>query len=261
MGIIETLKIKGIEIIKTPSLYVGYERTDAGLNGTRRTEKVSDGIYFLHIKAGDKGELVMPCCDKTIYISYGTEYFGTISSEDEAKKLSEQGKIYSFNSADLYAEYYDFTNNKELESFFKYHYSTRTRKYIEGVMQKIGLTHYTDAEIGSSKEGTPEEFDVVERFESGIMATTEIGKLGDEWIAQTCFQFEIDGFAIIKMHFNRKPSFDSVKTAFAIRNYEKSITCQEVFKCWECGHLVHWLDSPGDISEKLKHLEDKYCGC
>lgn len=262
MGIIETLKNKGIEIIKTPDLYIGYEETEAGLNETKRAEKASNGVYFLHIKAGDKGELVVPCGNKTIYISHGTEYADKIKSEDEAKELAEQGKIYSFNGADLYAEYYDFANNKELESFFKYHYSTRTRKYIESVMGRIGLMRYTESEIDSTPEGTPAEFDKIDEFKSGFYSDTAIGKLETgEWIAQTCYRYDIDGFGVIKMYFDKRPTVKKVKTALTIREYEHSFSHHEVFRCWECGHLTHWLDVPGDITEKYSHLEDKYCGC
>ena len=136
-------------------------------------------------------------------------------------------------------------------------YSMRTRAYIDGVMNKIGLTHYTDFEYD-----TPEWFEVLEKFECGIFGTTEVGKLNEnEWIARTCYQFEIDDFQIIKMYFNKKPSSESVRTALTIRNFERRIVCNEVFVCYECARLTHWLDTPGDICGKFNHLKDNYCGC
>lgn len=262
MEIIETLTSKGIEIIKTPALYIGYEETEAGPSATAQKEKASDGVYFLRIKTANKGELTVPCGKKTIYIAHGTEYADKIKSEDEAKELAEQGKIFSFDSADLYAEYYDFANNKELESFFKCHYSLRTKKYIESVKNRIGLLRYTESEIDSTPEGTPAEFDKIDEFKSGFYSDTEIGKLETgEWIAQTCYQFDIDGFGVMKMFFDERPTVKTIKTALTIREYEHSFIRPEVFRCWECGHLRHWLDVPGDITEKFRHLEDKYCGC
>lgn len=256
MSIIETLKSKGIEVIKTDDLYVGYTNTEAGY--VRTKDDPQNSVNFLRLSTSQRA---IPCNSGKCYVSSGTEYQDKIKTVKEAESLAEQGKIYSFKAFDLYAEYYDFDNEKELESFFFHKYSTRTRRYIEGVMHNTGLIRYTDASNGSGDiDGVPTEFDVLDSFDLGI-DRVEIGKLETgEWLAQTCHQIEIDDFEVIKMYFINKPSAKTVKTAFAIRNFEVSQS-REVFKCWECGKLTNWLDTPGDFAEKLNHLHDRYCGC
>lgn len=258
MSIIETLKNKGIEIV-TNGMFIGYERTDAGLNVTRNAEKVEKKVDYLKPSTG---RFVFPCNDDIVYITTGTEYEGKVKSKEETRKLAEQGLIYSFKSSDLYAEYYNFAEEKELECFFRHGYSTKTRKYIEKVMDEIGLTRYTDDQNGSSTpEGTPETFDVIESVHVACNATTEIGKLNDQWFAQTCYSVDLDDFGVIKMYFSKKPTAKSIRKALAVRDFEHRFEHTEVFTCWECGHLTHWTDTHGDITEKLTHLEDKYCGC
>ena len=257
MSIINELKSRGVSIVKSENMYKGYYNTPKGVVVSMDKSQCEDGIYFL---TNDKGK-VFPCDDHVIYILAGTEYVGKVSTNKEAAELAKEGKIYSFKSSDLYDEYYDFKNNKELECCFKYRYSSRSRKYIETIMKEIGLINYTDANNGSMKpEGEPTNFDVIRKYSIFLNADTEVGELENKlWIAQTCYMIDIDDFAVVKMYFNHNPSIDDIKTAFAIRKFESKPI--EVFTCWECGHLTNWLEIDGDIDKKYEMARERYCGC
>jgi hypothetical protein len=254
MGILLELKNRGIEVAKSNRLYRGYNMTPKGVVVSDR--KCENEIHFLE---GSNGK-IFPCNETSVYIITGTKYEGKVYTKEELQKLVEQGEIFSFKSYELYSEYYDFPNNVELECCFKYGYSSRSRKYIEKVMNNIGLISYTDAtNYGGGELGEPTEFDVLITFDDFLDADIQLGKIGNMWIAQTCYQYVIDDFAVIKMYFNRRPSSNDLKLAFAIRSFEQKPI--EIFNCWECGHLTNWLDYDGDIKTKYDMAKEKYCGC
>ena len=258
MGIVSELKNRGIEVSKTDSFYRGYYTTKKGVSVSRREHECEKGIYFLETEKGK----IFPCNNQVIYILSGTEYEGIVKTKEEAEELAREGKIYSLISSELYSEYYEFQADRDLESCFKYGYSYRSRTYIESVMKNIGLMQYTDASNGSGcEEGKPTKFDIVRIYSLFVNSEdTEVGKLDQKlWIAQTCHQIAIDDYAVIKMYFNHMPSESDIRTSFAIRKFERNPI--EVFKCWECGHLVHWLELDGDISKKYEMAEECYCGC
>lgn len=257
MSIINELKNRGISIIKSDDFYKGYYNTPKGVVISMDKSKCENGIYLLTNNNGR----IFPCGDHMMYVLTGTEYAGKVSTNKEAQQLAKEGKIYSFKSSDLYDEYYDFKNDKELESCFKYGYSSRSREYIESIMKEIGLIEYTEASNGSmSTDGEPTMFEILHEYDLFMNATTEVGKLEDRlWIVQTCHQIEIDDFAVIKMYFDHDPSIDNIRKAFSIRSFE--IKPIEIFTCWECGHLTNWLDIDGDIDKKYEMVRERYCGC
>lgn len=224
---------------------------------SQNKSKCEDGIYFL----GNVKGRIFPCNDQKIFITSGTEYDGKIKTKEEADRLANEGKIFSFKSSELYSEYYDFQSNQNLECCFKYGYSPRSRKYIETIMSEIGLINYTDASNGSMcEDGNPTDFDVVCKYNLFMNAETKIGMLESNlWIAQTCYQIETDDFAVIKMYFNHNPSDAELRTAFTVRKFE--LNPIEVFTCYECGRLTNWLELQGDINQKYDMAVEKYCGC
>ena len=261
MGILTELSKKGMEVIKSDRFYRGFCNTSNGIVTSIFEDKCETGIYFLRLKDSNGKDNIIPCLDSTTYIVSGTEYEGKINSINEAEQLAKEGKIYSFKNYDLYAEYYNFNNNEELECCFKYGYSSRSRKYIEAVMKNIGLINYMDTSNGlGGKDGEPSKFDMVCKYSLYANANTEIGKIqSDLWIAQTCYSISVDDFAVIKMYFSRKPSVKDVEAAFQIRRFEKEPI--EIFKCWECGNTTNWLDIEGSIERKLDMIKEEYCGC
>ena len=36
---------------------------------------------------------------------------------------------------------------------------------------------------------------------------------------------------------------------------------KEEFTCWECGRQVFWTEVNGNLEDKLRGLEENYCGC
>lgn len=265
MSILSELEQRGIKIEKAKgaisdyAFYRGYRTTPQGAVAAVES-RCDEGmkIYFLNLIT-DK-ETFLPVTDKKIYILYGTEYANKKLTEEEAEALGKEGKICAFKVGDLYAEYYHFSEDTELESIFRYGYSVRSRKYIAKIMQNIGLTSWTEAEDSYTGDGKLERFDHSERFAIALNADTEIGKLGDRhWLAQTCIRAGIDTFTVVKQHFDHHPSVDQINTAFDIRRFEYNP--KEVFTCWECGRMTHWLDVPGNLHDKLDRAEDNYCGC
>jgi hypothetical protein len=76
-------------------------------------------------------------------------------------------------------------------------------------------------------------------------------------------QAGIDTFMVVKMHFDHRPSATQIGTAFDIRDcyYDLMLRRQkEVFTCWECGHMTHWLDIPGNLHQKMDYAKDSFCG-
>ena len=61
------------------------------------------------------------------------------------------------------------------------------------------------------------------------------------------------------MYFDHNPSWNELKTAFTVREFESKPI--EVFECWECGHMVNWLELDGDINRKYEMAKERYCGC
>jgi hypothetical protein len=113
-------------------------------------------------------------------------------------------------------------------------------------MRGIGMISYTDDVNGSgSAEGVPSDFKEIVKYAIFGNADTCVGKINDEWIAQTCFMVDIDDFAVIKMYFEHLPSKDEIRTAFTVRKFDYHPI--EIFRCWECGNLTHWLELDGDI--------------
>lgn len=251
MSIMSILKEKGIDVVKTDDLFKGYYTTDKGIVVSRDKEKCDKGIYFL---LNTNKMNVLPCNDTELYVLTGTKY-DHVENISKAKELAEKGKIFSFKSSDLYAEYYDFKGDEDLMCIFKYGYSAKSRKYIESTIKDIGLVRYVNCydSVFEDKGESLEEFDIECKY--NIWSDpTEIGKVADLWIAQTAY----DG-GFYKMYFDHLPSEHEVKTVFTIGNYERKPV--DVFTCCECGNVINWLDLRGDIIDKYSMAKDRYCGC
>ena len=255
MSILSELKSHGIEVVKTDRLFRGVCNTEVGCYVTSVESECDDGIYFLQ----QNGKIV-PCNDRTVYLVSGTGYEGRDYSIEKIEELANDGKILSFKCSDLYAEFYDFENNKELESCFKYGYSSKSRKYIENLMKEIGLIRYTNKTNGSgSDDGVLLSFDKVCEYNIEDSYITEVGNVDGVWIAQTYYWYATDDYVVIRMYFDHKPSFQDVAFAFAIRKFD--LKPNEVYKCTDCGKLIHWVDADGNIIEKIFRAEIMSCGC
>ena len=252
MSILSELKRIGIDVTKTDNFFRGLRKTEVGYTISRKPSMCEKSIYFL--KRSESG--VYPCNDQTLYVVFGTEYEDEISTREDAERLAAEGEIFSFKSSDLYAEYYNFAEDRDLECCFKYGYSAKSREYIESIMEEIGLIKYTQEDNQSLQYVTKDN--VIKVYDIIISAKTYVGKVEDMWIAQTSFQV-LDDITTIRFFFNRMPSEEDIRTAFTIKKFDEDPI--EVFKCYECGHLTHWLDLPGDIADKRHMAEERYCGC
>jgi hypothetical protein len=256
--ILSALQERGVDVVKTDHLYIGFYRTDVGTVATHNPDTAQEGVYFLE---NGKGK-TFPCDDRTIFIVSGTEYECLDLSRKELAQLAKQGKIFSFRSSDLYAQYYHFSFHKELASYFYYGFSSRTSSYLWSIMTEIGLTHFETTLDYMYK------FDICDNFSIMVNADTYVGKQNadtcigkfDEgkWIAQTAFYAGEDVIAV-QMFFDHKPSKQEVQTAFDLKEFHDHPV--EIFTCQECNRRVNWLDLPGTLKEKHSNAVDRYCGC
>lgn len=253
--IIEALAKRGIAVQRSSQLFRGYNMSDKGPYLVRAGSRITpdNGIYFLENQDGR----VFPCIDQVVCVLSGTEYAGKVKNLEEARQLVREGKIYGFPASDLYAEYYNFEENPELESIFKYGYSVKSRKYIEDVMKEIGFLRYTATELGA--DGVPTRLDPATSEGSVWDEDGEIGRLdNEEWLVQRCVQFEADGYATIKMYFDHKPTAKEIEKAEAIREFEGGP--EEVWYVWDERTddqiPVHWLDADGDICRKVQIMRE-----
>lgn len=173
------------------------------------------------------------------------------------------GKPFAFYSDDVYADYYSFASDPDLESFFENCYSAKTRDFFKEVMEGIGLTSYTEAEPSNTGDGKWEALEDTENVDYLLNGATQVGKMEDgRWLAQTSVRMDINSFLVLKMYFDRHPTREQISTAFDIRNGGDDLTRRsEVFSCLGCGHQIHWLDVPGDLCQKRKCLHNMVCGC
>lgn len=255
LGIIKELKKRNIDVVKSDQFLRGYYTTKAGIVISNQKDKCEQGIYFLQNGQGN----MFPINENPIYITTNTDYNESTSKED-LKKAASQGEIYAFKGADLYIEYYELYNDKNMECCLKYGYSYRSRKYIESVMMDIGLIEYSISNHEKEpSERTPTNFESICKYGIFENADTYIRQINNQWIAQTCFSESLNGFTVVKMYFDHKPRYKEVRMAFDIREFEENPI--EIFNCSKCGRLTNWLDSDGYIFDKYNMAKDKYCGC
>jgi hypothetical protein len=149
----------------------------------------------------------------------------------------------------------------------EYHYhlygmDARTRKYLDAIEEKIGLTALVyDDEV--SFEGW-DNLGHVAINASDLYVSPSADDSGI-WRAGYVIQHDIDDVGVYIYEFAKKPNKDKVKTAELISTIEDTFGDGKViasFTCWECGGKVaHWLDLDGGLEEKWSKLSDKYCGC
>ena len=245
MKILRELSDKGIKVTKTEHFYRGLQTTEKGIVATRNESNSEKGIYFLEI-----GGRTLPCNDQVIFITSGTEFEGKVKTKEEAEALAEAGKILSFKSSDLYAEYYNFAEDEDLECCFKYGCSARSRKYVEETMKEIGLS-------GFKEDDEYLDVETVKEYGLYINEPTKIGKLESGWVAQT-EHWNLDNYYVTKMYFDRLPTESEIVTAFYIIKF--SYDPIEVFRCQGCDRISHWLEIPGDFKAKYTSAEERYCG-
>ena len=237
INIIEKIKEQGYEIRECINEYT----------------KAPDG--FLEIRRGENPWKMIPKTNDRVIYFIGDNL---VSSTDEAESLAKQGIIYKATANEIYAAFYNLDQEEQYK--FRYGYGLKSRAYIESVMKEIELESIEEgANSGGEASSLPENAEKISYF---VNASTYIGKVDNLWLVETHHRYEIDDFEIIKMWFSHKPTMQEIESAFAIERIEhKLYHSDETFRCWECGRTTHWTDAEGDIIEKVRKFEDKYCGC
>lgn len=183
----------------------------------------------------------VPVRVKPVYLTMGS------SNPEEYVKISPKELYRMFNP-----------------EFLKTHFmDDRTEKYINKCKENIGFV--------SSDCGWEEGFNGEPDFKLKIWLNatgsgyTDVKKVENEWIAQTCFRIDIDDYCIEIFRFNKKPTEKMILTAQLIDEIENTLTHKPllaVFDCWECGRETHWLDINADsLENKWEGLKENYCGC
>lgn len=131
----------------------------------------------------------------------------------------------------------------------------RTKQYLRAIANRLGLV---EIRSGYKVEDFEPEFDC--RLPA---ATADVGHLPDgNWIAQYTVQTDIDDYTVVRFYYTCKPSRQAVATTYLLNRAQwlvLSRTTEGKYRCWECGHTVHWLDAPGDLGAKLVALEERCC--
>lgn len=149
----------------------------------------------------------------------------------------------------------------------------RTQSYLDTVKANIGYT-------GRNQSEEVDIFDICklkgfaepERLYafSGYLNSSPIevykyvnsdGEL--RYCAQISYMVQ-DAYVIETLIFTKEPTYKNVLTARQIGSLVFDIEYQgapQTFACRECGCHTHWLDTPGDLNDKIENLKNRYCGC
>jgi hypothetical protein len=138
----------------------------------------------------------------------------------------------------------------------KHGFSARTKNYLDACKKRIGLIKSTvseDLTIGDW-----------ERLGGSVLNSSDVylSQDGDSYVAG--FQTNPgDTYFEYLYYFKERPSIKKVWDAYTICNAELRFATggyKEEFKCHGCDQVVHWLDIPGSLGEKIERLEDRWCG-
>jgi hypothetical protein len=155
----------------------------------------------------------------------------------------------------VYREYYNMSDDDYY--LFEHGYSRRTGNYLKAVEDNLKLIKYDVSEEGA-------KFESIRTANIFVNGETQIGTIGDAYIAQTWTQADIDSFVCRDMFFSKNPTDEMIRTIYDVEHLKDAFLfndANETYTCWECGRVVHWLDVEGNFHEKLKCLKEKYCGC
>jgi hypothetical protein len=164
----------------------------------------------------------------------GTEYEHADAAE--AKRLAEEGRVFSFPASDLYAEWYGFPEKPDLESIFLYGYSRKDRDFVERIMEDIGMTGYEEGEEGYLG---PEPLDGIPSHQI-LQYDVQTGKTGNgQWVAQAAYRYSADGFGLVKMYFDHEPSREQEVAAYLIREFDKRPNDRSLLRNLEKASGIH----------------------
>lgn len=164
-------------------------------------------------------------------------------SRDLVRTIKFGAERIEVTEKELFDSVYDLSEEEMCQ--FQHGCSLRSYNYIKAVRSNIGL-------VGVG-------------FVSDLFGSKEQMNFGEKSdYSHTEVHVDIDDAMEGNYYFNHHPSAQDIKTAIAIWRIEsdfRSHLRKETFKCWECGHVAHWLDVPGNLFEKINALDEKYCGC
>lgn len=155
---------------------------------------------------------------------------------------------------EIYRDFYDLDENAYC--LLIYNYSERTKRYLDGEKERIGLISY--------KQDMPEPFFALTKYNVQGMGEVDVGRYADGRYVVQASQAQYDDGLVLRLHYTRYPSKQDVEDAITIRKMERDFKLgrhREMFHCGDCGEIKHWLDIPGTINEKLEHRLAHKCGC
>jgi len=183
-------------------------------------------------------------------------------TEQEAERLCQQGKAQKLEPKIIL----DFIENerkkyfsKEELCFLKYGMSCRSYNYLQKIKENIG---FVDTGI-SIPEGA-EEIDVIKSPCLDCSDVTIYQLANGQYATEYTVRTDIDDFETVIYIFSKRPNKKMFKTVEIIEKIEfgfKTGKYKENFTCWECGRKIFWTEVNGGLEDKLRGLQEHYCGC
>lgn len=148
----------------------------------------------------------------------------------------------------------------------------RTRKYFEAIKSNLGfigmnqLEEMGIADILKAK-GINVSPEVVRQYDgyansSDIVIYKYTVDGTTRYCAELAYQADIDAVCVETYIFSKLPSREDAMIMRAVSQTEFEIDFKgfpQEFACWECGNHVHWLDTKGNLHDKITHAKDKFC--
>lgn len=148
----------------------------------------------------------------------------------------------------------------------------RTKKYFDAIKNNLGYLGMNQTEgMGIVEIIKAKGFDIVpEKIReydgyansSSIIIYKYTSDGNIRYCAEMEYQADIDSFCVETYIFTKLPSRDDVITMRDLWQTEFDIDYRrfpQEFDCWECGHHVHWLDTKGNLHDKIDHAKEKFC--
>lgn len=219
--------------------------------------------YYTIVQQGDtaialNGKRFPAAANMPVILTFGIQ--GLTSLEDlalpEWKQRLEKGDIVKTTGLDLVAGILGWDDDR----VFDHTHCGQDRRTVNFI-ESFKITHG----IIERKDYSDEDVPVLESsrlVREGIHQCANLGQIDGQWVYEINVQYEIDCFASTHYSFDHLPTEKDIDVASMIENFEHYFVFKPMrFSCWECGKETHWLDTPGDLRDKINNHREKYCGC
>lgn len=254
-SIIKLLENNGFSIHESDFLF-GCYGTGKGQMYVMEESDADFCVYSLvahnHITGHDYP--IFPQYEKIAYLIFDPKLNTYIISEKATFNQLMDKRNHSFPYADLYGEYYHFSEDPDLEFFLKYGISAESWEYIEQEKASIGLLRYRHDEIQTLSNNKEQ----LHLYENAITVIDQ--KSDDLWVLQITTILGPGEIENLLFYFDHKPNQNEINKGLQIYSFCENPL--EIYDCDHCGALVHWLDDPSmDLGHRLQMTSGELCSC